>query len=102
ASWRGRRHALSSLLISRMASATTGAFLSAARTICGKAAGRMDGEFTLISIAVTARQWILLDPRAAGSGNRRRILFHASTKDPVMEGAERRPPSKSLQRRIRD
>jgi hypothetical protein len=28
--------------------------LSAARTICGKAAGRMDGEFTLILIAVTA------------------------------------------------
>lgn len=90
------------LLISRMASATTGAFLSAARTICGKAAGRMDGEFTLISIAVTARQWILLDPPAAGSGSRRRFLLHASTKDPAMEGAQRRPPSKSLQRRIRD
>ena len=49
------------LPISRMASATTGAFLSATRTTCGKAPGRMDGECTLILIPVTAVQSILLE-----------------------------------------
>ena len=50
------------LPISQAASATTGAFLSATRTTCGKAAGRMDGECTLILIAVTAVQSICLKP----------------------------------------
>ena len=54
------------LPISHAASATTGAFLSAARTTCGKAAGRMDGERTLILIAATARQSILLPRRLLG------------------------------------
>ena len=54
------------LPISHAASATTGAFLSATRTTCGKAAGRMDGERTLILIAATARQSILLPRRLLG------------------------------------
>jgi hypothetical protein len=112
------------LLISRMASATTGAFLSAARTICGKAAGRMDGEFTLLLIAVTAVWSILLEgPPPAGSGNRRRILLHKLwsvralstaggnrprttrspvSKDPVMEGRSGGHPPNLFKRRIRD
>ena len=112
------------LLISRMASATTGAFLSAARTTCGKANGRMDGECTLILIAVTAVQSILLEgPPAVGTGNRQRILLHKLwsavrarstaggncprtthspvSKDPVMEGRSGGHPADLFKRRIR-
>ena len=99
------------LLISRIASATTGAFLSAARTICGKAAGRMDGEFTLILIAAWERQSpanlasqaVVRSPCATtAGGNRPRTHGLASIERPGHGGAEWWPPSKSLQRRIRD
>jgi len=108
------------LLIGRMASADYGgAFLSAARTTCGKGAGRMDGECTLILVALTAGRSVLLGPSAvwdrqspAGlasqavvrspcsiNGGRKSAPNQelASIERPGHGGAERWPPCKSLQ-----
>ena len=82
------------LPISQAASATTGAFLSATRTTCGKAAGRMDGECTLILMAVTAVQSICLKP--AGCWDRQspaKLASQAVVRSPCSMYGGRKSPS---------